>query len=105
MLARARKELEGRRDVYGYDLVAWALHAKGRDVEARTMMRHALSRGTEDAMLFYHAGMIARAVGDTADARTDLTRALEINASFHHLHANEARALLASFGVAGSRGN
>ena len=51
-------ELETRRDIYGYDLLAWALHRSGRDAEARAPMAQALALGTQDAMLHYHAGMI-----------------------------------------------
>ena len=46
------------------------------------MIADALARGTEDAQLDYHAGMIARAVGDTTAAITHLERALALNARF-----------------------
>ena len=69
--ARCADELRTRRDVYGYDLLAWALHRSGRDLEARSPMRQALSLGTRDAMLHYHAGMIELAIGDTTAARGD----------------------------------
>ncbi|HEY3118055.1 MAG TPA: tetratricopeptide repeat protein, partial [Chloroflexota bacterium] len=58
VLAKVRDEIRTRHDIYGYDLLAWALHRSGRDEEARDAMTHALSLGTRDAMLFYHAGMI-----------------------------------------------
>jgi len=63
VLAKAQEELKTRQDIYGYDAVAWALHASGRDREAREMMTRALSLGTQDAMLFQHAAMIDRALG------------------------------------------
>ena len=72
VLANVRRELETRHDIYGYDLLAWALHRSGRDAEAREPMSRALALGTRDAMLYFHAGMIDRATGDTASARIRL---------------------------------
>jgi tetratricopeptide (TPR) repeat protein len=79
MLAKAQEELGTRRDIYGYDVVAWALHASGRDPEAREMMTHALALGTQDAMLYYHAAMIDRALGDHAIAARELDHARTLN--------------------------
>jgi tetratricopeptide (TPR) repeat protein len=94
VLANVEAELRTRRDIYGYDLLAWALHRSGRDAEAGAPMRRALALGTRDAMLFYHAGMIARALGDTAVARARLDTALAINPYWHPTQPAEARALL-----------
>jgi tetratricopeptide (TPR) repeat protein len=96
VLGKARKELEQRRDIYGYDLVAWSLHRAGRDQAADAMMREALCLGTPDAMLWFHDGMIARARGDAGRARASLERALSINAHFHASQPVEARAVLDS---------
>lgn len=76
VLARARRELRTRQDVYGHDLQAWALYRSGRLDEARAAMARALAQGTEDPQLALHAGLIARAAGDTAGARRYLHRAL-----------------------------
>ena len=77
--ARIRDELKTRKDVYGYDLLAWALHKQGRDAEAAEASRMALREGTQDALLYYHAGVIASALGDSATAHTQLARAERIN--------------------------
>ena len=69
VLAKARAELRTRRDVYGYDLLAWALHKQGRNAEARSAMEHALRQSTEDPQLYHHATEIALALGDTPGAR------------------------------------
>ncbi len=90
----ATRELALRRDVYGYDAYAWALLANGRATEAGAAMAHALSLGTRDAQLYYHAGLIARAVGDDARARRLLSSALELNPGFDPLQAVHARAAL-----------
>jgi tetratricopeptide (TPR) repeat protein len=79
VLAKTREELATRRDIYGYDALAWALHASGRDREAREAMRNALSLGTEDAMLFYHAGVIDRALGKRDVAASELEHARTLN--------------------------
>jgi tetratricopeptide (TPR) repeat protein len=93
---RAADELRERRDVYGWDVLAWARLKQGRPQAARAAMRRALALGTEDAMLFFHAGMIARAAGHRAEAGRWLARALETNPRFHPLHAATARAVLDS---------
>lgn len=94
VLANVSRELESRRDVYGYDLLAWALHAAGRNQEARAPMARALALGTRDAMLFYHAGMIALAAGDSAGARAQLEHALAINPAWHPSQPARVRAVL-----------
>lgn len=96
VLTNVESELRTRHDVYGFDLLAWALHRSGRDAEARAPMARALALGTRDAMLFYHAGMIARALGDTALARARLDTALAINPYWDPTQPGEARALLDS---------
>jgi tetratricopeptide (TPR) repeat protein len=79
VLAKSQKELETRQDIYGYDALAWALHASGRDREAREAMRHALALGTQDAMLFYHAATIDRALGEHDVATVELEHARTLN--------------------------
>jgi tetratricopeptide (TPR) repeat protein len=96
VLGNVDSELRTRRDIYGYDLLAWALHKSGRDAEARAPMARALSLGTRDAMLYFHAGMIDRSLGDTASARARLRTALAINPSWHPSQPAEARATLDS---------
>lgn len=94
MVTRALGELATRRDVYGYDVAAWALHQAGRNREARPLADSALVRGTRDGLLHFHAGMIALALADSSRARSELTTALEINPHFHPRHADEARRAL-----------
>ncbi|HEY8165407.1 MAG TPA: tetratricopeptide repeat protein [Gemmatimonadaceae bacterium] len=96
VLSNARAELETRRDIYGYDLLAWALHRNGHDLEARFAMDSALRMGTRDASLDFHAGMIERSLGDAPRARFYLERALRTNPRFHPTHAREARSVLDS---------
>jgi tetratricopeptide (TPR) repeat protein len=67
-LRLASEELAQRRDVFSYDALAWAQLANGQVSEARENMHRALSEGTQDARLFYHAGSIAAAAGDNGQA-------------------------------------
>jgi hypothetical protein len=61
-------------------------------------MQHALSQQTEDAQLFYHAGMIERALGNSAQARAFLDTALTMNPRFSPTQASIARNALDSLG-------
>jgi tetratricopeptide (TPR) repeat protein len=97
-LQLADKELGQRQDVYGYDAAAWALLANGRAADADAAMAKALALGTRDATLLYHAGEIARAVGDTVRARDLLGQALAIRGALDPLSAEKARASLEGLG-------
>jgi tetratricopeptide (TPR) repeat protein len=78
---RIRDELKTRRDVYGYDLYAWSLYKQRRYADARGAMSLALGQGTQDAQLFFHAGKIALALGDSTAAEQQLARARTLNPS------------------------
>lgn len=79
VLLKTQEELHTRQDIYGYDALAWALHASGRDPEAREAMSHALALGTQDAMLFYHAAVIDRALGKRDVSAKELEHARTLN--------------------------
>jgi Flp pilus assembly protein TadD len=79
ILRRAQADLLQRRDVYGFDLTAWALYRSGRFPEAMTLADSALVRGVRDATLHYHAGRIAGALGDRVRAVAESTLAMEIS--------------------------
>ena len=107
VLEAARAELETRHDIYGYDLFAWALYKQGRTLEARRAMSTALAQGTQDALLFYHAGLIERAGGNLPAARDYLRRALAVSPVFDASAPAIARAVIDSIdhtlGQAGKR--
>jgi tetratricopeptide (TPR) repeat protein len=94
--AQAEADLRTRRDVYGHDLLAWALYRQGKLAEARRAMAAALAVGTRDPLFHFHSGMIERALGNDAQAVRQLERALEINPGFHPRHPATARAVLDS---------
>ena len=78
-LALAHKEFEVRHDIYTWDALAWALYKNGKYQEASDAIDHALRPGTRDALLFFHAGMIASRLGQTSQAKERLQTALSIN--------------------------
>jgi tetratricopeptide (TPR) repeat protein len=95
----ARQELDIRQDIYAHDLLAWALYKNGRPEEALVAITEALQQGTQDAKLFFHAGMIYHRLGDVAQAKIYLERALALNPHFHLFHADVARHTLTELGT------
>jgi len=94
-LRLARLEAAGRGDIYTDDTLAWACYKNGRLAEAARAAHRALRLGTEDAMLHYHAGTIAAALGHERIAARHLRRALGLNPHFDLRQAPRARAALA----------
>ena len=91
----AEAEIQRRRDIYSFDTLAWVYYKRGRFVDARQAMTQALRLGTQDAQLFFHAGMIASALDEPEKARDYLRRALETNPHFALRDGDVARKTLA----------
>ena len=89
-LELAHRELDYRKDIYAYDLLAWSLYKNDKAEEARDAIKEALNLDTQDAKLFFHAGMIYHRLGDNEKAREFLSRAMATNPQFHVLHAETA---------------
>jgi tetratricopeptide (TPR) repeat protein len=89
----ALREYEARKDVYGADALAWTALKVGKIAEAQAAIKDALRLGTNDAKLFYHAALIARASGDESAARDFLQRALKLNPQFDPLQSAAAKTL------------
>ena len=94
----AQRELDYRRDIYAYDVLAWNLFKNGKFEEAREAVSKALKLGTQDAKLHYHAGMIYQRLGEKEKAREHLSRALTINPHFHIFFADNAKRALEELG-------
>ena len=90
----ASKEIAVRKDIYGYDALAWALYKNGRYQEAAQAIDQAMKLGTRDALLYYHAGMIYVGLGDQARGQKLLSEALSINPHFDLLQARIAQTTL-----------
>ena len=86
-----QRERQTRADVYTYDALAWCLYKKGRFVEAREAIDQARRLGTQDARIFYHAGMIYDALGDRAQAIKYLQLAIKTDSAFDVLQVEVAR--------------
>lgn len=98
VLLQARAAYAARPSIYAADAMAWALYRNAQYADARRYSDEALRLGTRDALLHYHAGMIAYQLGDHQTARAHLQLALEINPAFSLRHAPEVRTLLAQLG-------
>jgi len=95
-LAAAEAELANRPDVYGYDVLAWTLFKNGRLDEAAAASEQALRLGTQEALFYYHAGMIAAAQGNHEQAKEYLATALDLNQHFDFLQAQITQETLQS---------
>ncbi len=93
-LTLARGETKLRHDIYTYDTLAWVSYKNGLLAPARQAAARALAFNTQDATLWYHAGMIAYASGHAQEAQRDLRKALAINPRFLPTAPSQARALL-----------
>jgi tetratricopeptide (TPR) repeat protein len=68
-LRLAKAELAARQDVFTRDALAWAEFSQNDLKSAQDNIERALSEGTRDSRLFYHAEVIAAAAGQTDRAR------------------------------------
>jgi tetratricopeptide (TPR) repeat protein len=82
VLRDAGSAIGERRDVYGYDLLAWASYKAGDTTAALHASRAAVAQGTEDARLLHRAAVIARASGDSASASALFAKAHAVNPRF-----------------------
>jgi tetratricopeptide (TPR) repeat protein len=92
-LARARSAQAQRPSIDGDDVLAWALARNGRCREALDHSKHALRLGTQDALKFFHRGMIERCLGRTGAGRAWFRKALALNPHFSLVWAPVAQRL------------
>jgi tetratricopeptide (TPR) repeat protein len=97
-LAAAQRAIKDRPSVTSADVLAWTQYQTGAYQEALLASRQAHRIGTQDALFFFHTGMIEAKLGMAEQARTDLRMAVSINPHFSVLHASEARTVLTSLG-------
>ena len=90
-LDRARVGRAERPSIDGDDVLGWALARNGQCAEALPYSRSALRLGTQDALKFFHRGMIERCLGHAGEARTWFRRALALNPHFSLLWAPVAQ--------------
>lgn len=84
----ARRDLEIRHGIFAHDALAWALYKNGEIDAAAAEMEKALSKGTKDGHLYFHAAMIFSVKGDLARGKDFLRRAAEVNPRYHAFHVH-----------------
>ncbi|HUF61476.1 MAG TPA: tetratricopeptide repeat protein, partial [Verrucomicrobiales bacterium] len=93
-LDMAQPDYDAFPNVRAADTLAWCLYRNGRFQDALRLIRRALSQGTQDAGMHYHAGLIQIALGNVAEGKKHLYQALNLNPHFDPIHAPLAVALL-----------
>jgi len=93
-LELAQNEIAVRPDVYTYDALAWVLFKRKQYAAAADAGAKALALNSPEPLFYYHAGMIADALGRKADAKKYLDRALALNPKFDIRQAEVARTAL-----------
>jgi tetratricopeptide (TPR) repeat protein len=90
-LVAAERAIHERPGIRSADALAWTLFKAGNSSQALALERDAHRLGTQDALLFFHLGMIEAALGMSAKAEADLKSALKINPYFSILRSSDAR--------------
>jgi tetratricopeptide (TPR) repeat protein len=93
-LSLARRAWAAAPSVRSADALGWALTRSGNSVAGLSWAQRALELGSKDRLFLYHAGMSARAAGETPLARRYLRRSLALNPRFSPLYAPRARRAL-----------
>ncbi len=90
-LALARIGERNRPSIDGEDVLGWTLARNGECAAALPHSERALRLGTEDALKFFHRGMIERCLRHSRASRVWLARALALNPHFSIMWAPVAR--------------
>ncbi|MGE3536975.1 MAG: tetratricopeptide repeat protein [Candidatus Tectimicrobiota bacterium] len=98
-LAEAEMIYQTRKNIFVADTLAWSYYKNGRYAEAKKIIKKALSLGTPDAQILFHAGMIHAQLDEQSTARQYLYQALSLNPHFHPLYATLAAETLQQLGA------
>ena len=93
---QARIAYEASPTIFAADTLAWMLYENGEYEEAWDYIQEALRFGIQEAPFYYHAGMIAYALGNKEESENHLRTALSINPYFSPTDAPIAKELLDS---------
>ena len=88
------RESQMRKDILAADAHAWTLYRRGALAEAETAVLSALRLKTNDAKTLFHAGMIQKALGKNAEAKSSLAAALKLNPVFDIIQSDVAKKTL-----------
>ena len=84
----ARRDLELRHSAAAEDALAWALYRGGEFDQAAEIAKKVLARGTRDAHILAHAGMIFLASGEVVLGKEVLAEAARINPHHNSFHVH-----------------
>ena len=84
----ARRDLELRHTAAAEDALSWALYRGSQFAEAAAIAKRILARGTKDAHILAHAGMIFLAAGEPAHGKEILAEAGRINPRHNSFHVH-----------------
>lgn len=84
----AQGDLELRHTAAAKDALAWSLYRGGEFEEAANAAREALTSGSKDAHILFHAGMIFLAAGDSVRGKDLLAEAARINPRHNSFHVH-----------------
>jgi len=89
-------EIKVRPDVYTHDALAWVRYKQKRFAEAELAARQAMMLGSPEPAFYYHAGLIAAALGNNDEAVARLRRARELNPDFDPVQSIRLKQMLVS---------
>src|SRR5215208_5562450 len=89
-LEKARAAYDARPSIHAAYALAWTLYETGDYKKAQKYSSETLKLGTRDPLKLFHAGMIAKALGEKEQAREYLQQAVDLNPHFSLLYADEA---------------
>ena len=92
----ARQELKVRKDVFTYDLLAWAQYKNGKFAAAAQTIDKALRTDCGDALVLFHAGMIHASLNNDQQSLKFLRRAIQVNPYFDLNLADQAKSQIKS---------
>lgn len=92
----AQQDFELRKDIYTYDTLAWAYYKNNHSLKAEKLIEQVLEHGTQDAKLYYHAGMINLELKNYREANKYLSKVLEINPEFETGDETDIRELISN---------
>jgi tetratricopeptide (TPR) repeat protein len=90
----AQKSYDERNTIYTADTLAWALYKAGKFEEADEYSVQALRTGTDDPMIHFHAGLLAKMRGDPVRAKEHLTKVVNDHPSFSFVFGPQAKQAL-----------
>jgi len=84
----ARRDLELRHTAAAEDALAWAIYRGGEFAPAAEIAKRLLARGTKDAHIIAHAGMILLAADEATHGKELLAEAARINPRHYSFHVH-----------------